>query len=206
MPYSDGEEKVDTASPAEWNGQLAQYRERLRQMVAFRLDRRLKGRVDPSDVIQETYLEANNRREEFERQPTSNLFLWLRYLAFQKVVTLHRHHLGRAMRSAARERSMDAGTGSDTSVAIAAQIADRNQGPGSAVAQAEEADRLAVALDTMDPVDREVLALRHYEQLSNAEVAEVLGLSVSAASKRYLRALARLRQVLADANLSMPSE
>ncbi|HMP02197.1 MAG TPA: sigma-70 family RNA polymerase sigma factor [Gemmatales bacterium] len=194
------------AASGEWEAQLAAHRSRLRQMVAFRLDRRLAGRVDPSDVIQETYLEATTRRHEFEAKPQHGLFLWLRFLALQKVITLHRHHVGRAMRSANKERPIEVDGGSNTSAAMAIQIVDRNVGPGSAVAQAEMADRLTAALDLMEPTDREVLALRHFEQLTNAEAADVLGLTVSAASKRYLRALARLKQMLTEHDLLLSAE
>ena len=177
---------------------LAQHRPRLRRMVALRLDRRLQGRIDPSDVIQEAYLEASARLAEYLRNPSMPFFLWLRFLAGQKLVTLHRHHLGVRMRDASQQVSLFPGSFPEASSAdLAAHLLGHEVCPGEAAIRAEMKARVQEALDSMDPLDREVLALRHFEQLSRAEIAQVLGVSDSAAGKRYLRALERLKRVLA---------
>ena len=177
---------------------LAHHRERLRRMVALRMDRRLQGRVDPSDVIQDAYLEAARRLPEYIREPAPMpLFLWLRYLTAQALQTLHRRHLGAQARDAGREISIDGGRiPQATSAALAAQLLGHDTHASEAAIRAERKLRLEAALNSMDPIDREVLALRHFEQLSNAECARVLELSESAATKRYIRALRRLKEIL----------
>jgi RNA polymerase sigma-70 factor (ECF subfamily) len=176
---------------------LAKHRERLRRMVALRLDRRLQGRIDPSDVIQEAYLEASARLDVYLRNPSMPFFLWLRFLAGQKLVTLHRHHLGVQMRDAGMEVALDQGSLPEaSSAALAAQLLGQDTRPSEAAIRAEMKQRVREALDGMDPIDREVLALRHFEQLSRAEIAQVLGISEAAAGKRYIRALEKLKQSL----------
>jgi RNA polymerase sigma-70 factor (ECF subfamily) len=182
-----------------WGTLLTRHSERLRRMLALRLDQRLQGRIDPSDVLQEAYLEAWSRLADYLRQPTMPFFLWLRFLAAQKLVTLHRHHLGRQMRAAGREISLYRGALPEaSSAALAAQLLGHDTRPSEAVIRIEMKLRLQEALNRMDPVDREVLALRHFEQLSRAETAQVLGMRESAVSKRYVRALERLKDILEE--------
>jgi RNA polymerase sigma-70 factor, ECF subfamily len=177
---------------------LEHHRKRLRRMVALRLDPRLQGRIDASDVIQDTFLEASVRLPEYLRQPTMPFFLWLRFLTSQKLQELRRHHLGAQMRDAGREISLFHGAlPAASSAALAAQLVGRGTGPSDAAIRAERKIRLQEALNSMDPVDREVLALRHFEQLNNTQTAQVLGLKESAASKRYVRALKKLKEILA---------
>jgi RNA polymerase sigma-70 factor (ECF subfamily) len=181
-----------------WGQLLARHEARLRRMIAFRLDPRLQGRVDPDDVLQEVYLAAFQGLDGYLRQPAMPLFLWLRGIAGNKLLELHRHHLGTPMRDARREVSLYRGAlPQATSAALAARLLGRLTRPSEAAVRAEAKLRLQEALNAMDPVDREVLALRHFEHLSNAEAAEVLGIREAAAGKRYLRALERLRAVLA---------
>jgi RNA polymerase sigma-70 factor (ECF subfamily) len=176
---------------------FSRHRDRLRRMVALRLDRRLQGRIDPSDVIQEAYLEASSRLAEYQRNPTMPFFLWLRFLASQKLVTLHRHHLGVHMRNAGQQIALYQGPWPEaTSAALAAQLLGHDTRPSEAAIRAEMKIRVQEALNAMEPIDREVLALRHFERLSRAEIAQLLGISEAAAGKRYLRALDRLRHVL----------
>jgi RNA polymerase sigma-70 factor, ECF subfamily len=180
-----------------WGRLLELYRERLRRMVALRLDPRLQGRIDPSDVIQEAYLEASARLADYRRQPDMPFYLWLRFLAGQKLVTLHRHHLGTQRRDAAREVSLHHGRMPETSsAALAAVLVGHGPRPSEAAARAELKLRLEEALNSMDGIDREVLTLRHFEHLSRAETAQVLGIQESAVSKRYVRALKRLKDIL----------
>jgi RNA polymerase sigma-70 factor (ECF subfamily) len=184
----------DTAA---WGAVLAGHRDRLRRMVALRLDRRLQGRVDPSDVIQEAYLEAARRLPDYLREPDPMpLYLWLRYLAAQALQGLHRKHLGSKARDAGREIALVGRMPEATSAALAAQLLGHDTRTSAAAIRAERKLRLEEALNRMDPIDREVLALRHFEQLSNAECARVLGLGESAATKRYIRALRRLKEIL----------
>ena len=200
MPSDPGEDdrEVAVTEPAEWAELLQRYRDRLRRMVALRLDRRLFGRVDPSDVIQEAFMEAMARREGYLREPAMPLFLWLRFLTGQKLLEVHRRHLGVKARDAGREIALHAGALPEaTSAALAAQLLGRMTTPSQAAVRAEMKVRLQDALNAMDPMDREILALRHFEQLTGAEAAEVLGIRERAASKRYLRALERLRVILA---------
>jgi RNA polymerase sigma-70 factor (ECF subfamily) len=180
-----------------WGALLMRYSQRLRCMVALRLDRRLQGRIDPSDIIQEAFVEASAQLPAYVNQPTMPLYLWLRLIAGQKMVALHRHHLGTQARDAGREVSLYQGSLPETSsAALAGQLLGHETRPSEAAIRAERALRLQEALNSMDPLDREVLALRHFELLSNAEVAQVLGIQESAASKRYVRALRKLKQVL----------
>ena len=182
-----------------WGELLEHHRDRLRRMINARLDCRLHGRLDPSDVIQEAYLEASRRLDEYAQQPTMPFALWLRFLTGQRLLELHRHHLGTQGRDAAREVSLFAGPMLEASSAVlAAQLLGNLTTPSDAAIRAERRQWLQDALDQMDPLDREVLALRHFEQLTNGEAARVLGLDKSAASKRYARALVRLKDVLAN--------
>jgi RNA polymerase sigma-70 factor (ECF subfamily) len=178
---------------------FARYRDRLRRMVKLRLDRRLQGRVDPSDVLQEAYLDVAHRAAEYAANPTMPLFLWLRFLTGQRLLQIHRQHLGTKMRDAGQEVSLYRGAlPQASSVSLAAQLLGRMTSPSLAAIRAEMQVRLQDALNGMDPMDREVLTLRHFEELSNAETAAVLGLQKSAASNRYIRALKRLREVLSS--------
>ncbi len=176
---------------------FALHRDRLEQMVRLRMDRRLQGRIDDADVLQETYLEAARRVQDFARKPTTSVYLWLRFLTAQKLVDLARRHLGSRMRDAGQEISIYRGPlPQATSVSLAAQLLGQYTSPSRAVIRAETQRQVQEALNCMDPIDREVLALRHFELLSNGEVAEVLGLSKAAASNRYVRALKRMKQIL----------
>jgi RNA polymerase sigma-70 factor (ECF subfamily) len=181
-----------------WGDLLGRHETRLRRMVAFRLDPRLQSRIDPGDVLQEVYLAAFQNLAEYLRQPAMPFFLWLRGIAGNKLLELHRYHLGTPMRDARREVSLYRGPLPEaTSAALAARLLGRLTRPSEAAVRAEAKIRLQEALNAMDAVDREVLALRHFEHLTNAEAAGVLGIREAAAGKRYLRALERLREGLA---------
>lgn len=203
MSIGDGDVDRLIARAAEgdqqaWSDLLARHRARLRRMVALRLDRRLRGRVDPSDVLQEACLDAARRLAEYLRDPAMPFYLWLRFLAAQRLQEQHRRHLGAAARDAGREVSLQRGPlPGATTAALADHLLGRQTSPSQAAVRAERRVRLQEALNSLDPVDREVLALRHFEELSNGEVAQALGLDKSAASKRYARALVRLKDVLA---------
>jgi RNA polymerase sigma-70 factor (ECF subfamily) len=170
----------------------------LRRMVRLRLDRRLQGRVDPSDVLQDAQLEILGRAAGYAADPRLPPFLWLRLITGQRLMALHRRHLGTQMRNAGQEIALHRGPMPQaTSASLAEMLLGRLTSPTQAARRAEVRVLLQEALNAMDPLDREVLTLRHFEELSNAEVAQVLGLSKTAASNRYIRALERLRETLA---------
>jgi RNA polymerase sigma-70 factor (ECF subfamily) len=180
-----------------WQAVVEESRARLRRMVAFRLDHRLQGRIDPSDVLQDAYLAAWQDLPTYLRQPEMPFFLWLRGIAGNKLRELHRHHLGTQMRDARREVSFGQGTLTETTTAaLASQLLGDLTRASEHALRAEVKVRLHEALGSMDPLDREVLALRHFEQLSPAETAEVLGIQEKAAGMRYVRALRRLKDIL----------
>jgi len=185
-------------NPALLEKSLAEHRERLRRMVALRMDRRLQGRIDPSDVIQEAYLEAARRLPEYLTVPAPMpVFLWLRFLAAQSLQLAHRKHLGVMARDPAREISLDAARMPQaSSAALAAQLLGHDTRASEAAIRVERRLRLEQALNQMEDLDREVLALRHFEQLSNSECARVLGLKETTATKRYIRALRKLKEIL----------
>jgi RNA polymerase sigma-70 factor (ECF subfamily) len=184
---------------AAWGSLLTAHQERLARMVAFRMDPRLRGRIDAADVVQEAFVAASAKREVYFRAPSVPLFVWLRGVVSNKLLELHRHHLGTHMRDAKRERPLEALPRSDdTSAALCAHLTAGLTRPSVAAVRGEIKARLAEALDGMDPMDREVLAMRHFEQLSNMEAAQVLGIEERAAAKRYLRALARLKEILSN--------
>jgi len=177
---------------------FARYRDKLRRMVEMRLDWRLQSRIDASDVIQDAYQEVAQRLNQYLRDPKIPLLLWLRLVVGERITALHRHHLGAQMRDASREVMLyrDA-MPTASSAALAAQLLGKQTSPTQAVVRAERMLRLQEALNTMDLTDREVVTLRHFEQLNRAETAQVLGISEEAAAKRYIRALKRLKEILA---------
>jgi RNA polymerase sigma-70 factor (ECF subfamily) len=177
---------------------MRRYQERLRRMVYVRLDPRLQTRFDPSDVVQDGYVEALAHLPEYLNQPKLPFFLWLRSITGHRLSRIHRDHLGRQRRDPAREVGLwSGGMPGASSAALAAALLGRESRPSEIALRAERMRRLREALDRMDLIDREVLALRHFEHLTRAETARVLNLTEAAAAKRYLRALERLREVLA---------
>lgn len=180
----------DTAALAEL---FDQHREKLRRMVVLRLDRRLGGRVSTSDVLQEAYIDALKRIDHYFEKPDQPFFGWLRLVVGQRIADVHREHLAQK-RNAGREVPIHAGA--TDSACLAACLLGNLSSPSAAANRNEVYERLEKALEQMDPIDREVLALRHFEELSNAETASLLGIQNAAASKRYVRALARLKEIL----------
>jgi RNA polymerase sigma-70 factor, ECF subfamily len=176
---------------------FARYRDRLKRMVHLRLSRRLQGRVDDSDVLQESFLEISRKLNDYVQNPSLPFYLWLRHLTGLKLAEVHRRHLGTQLRDADREVSLHRGGLPEAdSVSLAAQLLGKLTTPSQAAAKAETRLHVQEALNSMDPIDREVLALKHFEQLSTSEIAEVLGLSKAGAGSRYLRAIKRLKEIL----------
>lgn len=177
---------------------LKRHREPLRRLIGLRLDPALAQRLDASDVVQDVLLEASRRLSDYLRNPVMPFHLWLRHMAQDHVIDAHRRHRQAQRRSLDREQSLrPAGLADQSSIQLAAQLFDQELTPASAAIRNELQRRLEAAIADLDPDDREVILMRHFEQLSNQEVATVLGLSEAAASMRHLRALRRLRALLA---------
>lgn len=184
---------------------LSESRSRLRQAVSLRLDPRIAGRVDPSDVVQEAALEATARYAEYLANPTLPPHLWLRLLTIQRLALVHRQHLGVKARDARREVYLESQTSPHHSELNLRTMADlilaRSNSPSRAASKNELRTQVQEALSQLEPLDREVLALRHFEQLSHADAARVMAISEAAASKRYLRALRKMRTALQSLGL-----
>lgn len=176
------------------------YRERLWRIVHFRMDRRLAGRADADDILQEAYLAAADRLSHYLQAPEQSFFIWLRLVVNQTLVDVHRRHLGAKMRDARRDLSIHTKPNFPvaTSTSLAAQLLGQMTSPSQMAMRDELAEQLEAAIQGMEPIDQEVLALRHFEELTNSEVAEVLGIQQKAASIRYVRALKRLKEVLTE--------
>lgn len=178
------------------------YRRRLEQIIKLRMDRRLQGRVDPADVVQDTYLLVQRKFRDYAANPKLPFFLWLRLETLQKLVDIQRFHLGAKMRAAGNEIALHrGGLPPVTSVSLAEQLLGRLSTASHAAMRAELKIKVEEALNSMDESDREMLVLRHFEELSNSEAAHVVGLSPTAACNRYVRALKRLKTVFQE----MPS-
>src|SRR5215472_13567628 len=194
------EELLDAAHNGD-EGALAvlveRHRDRLERMVRLRMDRRLQARVDPADVVQEAYLAVRGKFPQYSADPRLPFFLWLRLEVGQKLVDLHRFHLGTQMRDAGQEVSLHRGALPQvSSLSLAEHLLGKLTPASQAAMRVELKLRVEEALNSMDPHDREVLILRHFEELSNAETAQVLGIKPSAAvNRRYVRALKRLKDV-----------
>src|SRR5947209_10187766 len=172
------------------------HRDRLERMVRLRMDRRLQGRVDAADIVQDAYLVVRGKFPRYCTDPRLPFFLWLRMEVGQKLVDVHRFHLGTKMRDAGQEVSLYRGALPQvTSLSLAEHLLGKLTTASHAAMRVELKLRVQEALNSMDPHDREVLILRHFEELSNAETAEVLGIKPSAAVNRYVRALKRLKDV-----------
>lgn len=173
------------------------YREKLLRMVAVRLDSRIAGKVDCEDVLQDAYLESARRVGDYIERPSVPFFVWLRQITAQVLIDTHRRYLGAQMRDARLEVSLHRADSAATSAAWpAGQLAGSLTTPSQCAVREETIFELIAALEGLGRIDREVLVLRHLEELDNNEVAQVLGIDKYAASKRYLRALARLRRAM----------
>jgi RNA polymerase sigma-70 factor, ECF subfamily len=172
------------------------HRQRIWRMIRFRMDRRLAARIDPDDVLQEAFLAARTRIDNFLAEPHRSFFVWLRMIALQTLFDQHRHHIGAEMRNAARDVRIDQADSSNTSLCLAAQLAGTLTSPSQAAAGLEMMQQLEQAIASMAALDQEIIAMRHFEDLTNVESAEALGISPTAASNRYVRAIARLKEIL----------
>lgn len=172
------------------------YRDRLRRMITMRLNPRLRSRLNPSDVLQESFFDVRRRFSEYAENRKFSVYFWLRNIASNRLNKLHRHHLGAQLRDARREISFDADLTSVSNVYLASQLASSSTSVGQQLVQVEVQNRLEKALAEMELKDREVIALRHFEELSTEETAGILGLTRSGVLKRYTRALRKLREAI----------
>jgi RNA polymerase sigma-70 factor (ECF subfamily) len=174
-------------------------RERLRRIVEFRLHPNLRGRLDADDVLQEAYLSAVQRLPHYQADGGLSPFAWCRMVLMQTITDLYRHHLGAQKRDARLELNPQAlNDMQNTATSMVFQLRGDLTSPTQAAARADAIAAVKAAIETMSDLDRDVLVLRHFEELSNQETAEVLGIQPKAASIRYVRALRRLRVVLAE--------
>ena len=181
------------------NRLLERHRVSLRKLISLRLDRQIARRVDASDVVQDVLLEANTRLQDYLADPRMPFHLWLRQLAQDRMIDLHRRHRGAQRRSLDREQSLAVHQFADRSgFDLMGQLADHELTPAAASIRKELEARFVVALDQLEDEDREIVLMRHFEQLGNSEVAEALGLSAAAAGMRHLRALRKLRAILGE--------
>jgi RNA polymerase sigma-70 factor, ECF subfamily len=181
------------------NRLMERHRDALRRLVQMRLDPKIQRRVDVSDVVQDALLDANRRLDDYLQNPAMPFHLWLRSIARDRIIDSHRRHRVSGKRSVDREQRLAIPHGDDRSTMdLAAQILDRERTPAAEATMRELARRFEAALEELEDNDREVVIMRHFEQLSNQEVAHALGLSQPAASMRYLRALRRLRELLGE--------
>ena len=174
------------------------HRDRLRRMVELRIDPRLQGRVDASDVLQDGFLDLEKRVASYLNDPRLPVFLWLRLVVSDRLALVHRHNLGTRMRDVSQEVSLYRDPMPQaSSAALASMLLGRMTSPSNAAIRAEQILQVQEAVNSLEPLDREVVALRHYEQLTRAETAVVLGITEEAGAKRYIRALKKLKTILA---------
>ena len=175
---------------------LAVHQEKLERIVSFRMAPILRSRLDPADILQEAYFEISRRIQEFIEGSTVSFFVWIRQKTIQTLIDTHRNHT-REKRDAYREMPLaSAQYGQTTSISIARFLLDDMTSPSQAAVREEEIQQLQSALESMNETDREVIAMRHFEHLNNQQVAEVLEISTTAASNRYVRAAAKLSEIL----------
>jgi RNA polymerase sigma-70 factor, ECF subfamily len=191
-------EQVRTGQPEAVDRLLAAFREPLRKVIGLRLDPMLARRVDASDIVQDVSLEVAQRLKEYLKAPNMPFALWLRHLAQDRIIDTHRRHRLAQRRSVDKEQPIarPAWASDESSASLVAQLIDTERTPASEAIRQELARRLTDAVDQLSDDDREIILMRHTEQMSNQDVADALGLTEAAASMRYLRALRRLKAVL----------
>ena len=176
---------------------FSQHHDRLQRMIRLRLDRRIQGRLDSADILQEAYIDVFRNLPRYVESPSTSFFIWLRNVVGLKLAEIHRRHLGTDKRDASRDVSIYRGAlPTINSGSLAAQLLGQLTSPSQTAMKTEMRLRLQEVLDCMDDIDREVIALRHFEQLDSQEVADVLEMSKSGASSRYIRAMQRLKEEL----------
>ena len=176
---------------------FGRFKPRLRRVISVRMDQKLRGRLDPSDVLQEAFLDLAKRLPAFSsRDDQMSMFVWMRLVASEKLIQLHRQHVTAKKRSAGREVSIDAAAPDHSSICLAGHLLGHFSSAGNKLIREEMQRVLMSTLESMDEVDREIILMRGFEELSNVEAAEALSISQNAASNRYVRAMTRLKKEL----------
>lgn len=189
------------------NRLLEKHRGPVRRLVEMRLDRKVQRRVDVSDVVQDVMIEASGRLDRYLDDPSMAFHLWLRQIAWDRIIDTYRRHRVSAKRNMDREQPMSVPAGADHStMELAVQLCDPGLTPAAAATQRELADKVESVIELLSDQDRDIILMRHYEHLSNLEIAEVLKLNPPAASMRYLRALRRLRELLEEHQVDSSDE
>lgn len=189
------------------NRLLEKHRGPVKRLIEMRLDRKVQRRVDVSDVVQDVMIEASGRLSRYLDDPGMAFHLWLRQIAWDRIIDTYRRHRVSAKRNMDREQPMSVPAGSDQStMELAVQLSDPSLTPAAAATQREITARVEAVIQQLADQDREIILMRHYEHLTNLEIAEVLNLNPPAASMRYLRALRRLRELLAEQNVDAGDE
>ena len=187
--------RASEGDEAAQNELFSNHRDRLQRMIRLRLDRRIQGRLDSSDILQEAYIDVFRNLPRYVEAPSTSFFIWLRNVVGLKLAEVHRRHLATEKRDARRDVSIYRGAlPAVNSISLAAQLLGQLTSPSQGAVKTEMRVRLQEVLDGLDDIDREVIALRHFEQLNSQEVADVLGMSKSGASSRYIRAIQRLKE------------
>jgi len=208
-PYQPNESDLQLLNELKTSGEeklasfFLEHRDRLFRMVSLRMDHRLRSRVDASDVLQEGFIDAAKRIQEYINAPSMPLFVWLRFLIGQRLAAVHRWHFKTQKRDPRRESLTPSQCHPPAdSRTIAWDYSESLTSPSETIAKAEQVERMTKILDSMEPDDREILVLRHFEDLSNNEAAAELNLQKGTASKRYIRALSKLNKAMQQENLA----
>jgi RNA polymerase sigma-70 factor (ECF subfamily) len=189
------------------NKLLEKHRRSVRRLVEMRLDRKVQQRVDVSDVVQDVLVEASGRLQKYLDDPVMAFHLWIRQIAWDRIIDTYRRHRVCAKRNMDREQPIAVPSGSNqSSMELAVQLRDPGLTPATAATQREITEQVEAVIELLNEQDREIILMRHYEHLSNLEIAEVLKLNPPAASMRYLRALRHLRQLLTENHVDAPGE
>ena len=178
---------------------FGKHRKQLRKMLELRMDRRLRGRFDPSDVLQEAFIDLAQKLPDYNKRDNLPFYLWLRLVTGERLLLFHRTHLNTAKRDVRQEVALDRkSVPHAASQSIAAALLDNYTSVSSRAIRIEKLTKLQHVLNDMDEIDREIIVLRNFEEMSNVDAAQVLGLSQNGASNRYIRALKRLSKAMKD--------
>jgi RNA polymerase sigma-70 factor (ECF subfamily) len=191
-------ERASRNEPAACQELLGRHRQRLRQMIAVRIDHRLAARLDPSDVVQEVFLDALGKMPDYLRERPLPLYPWLRQLAWERLAKLHERHIQAQRRTTTREARWDGALPDESALALVDQLVAPGSSPSKQVLRHEMLSRVQAALARLREQEREVLVMRYLEQLSIREIAAVLGITESGVKSRHLRALQRLHGLLSN--------
>lgn len=194
-------ERIRRGDTAAFDALFKKHRGRLQKAIAMRMDRRVAARLDSSDILQETYLEAFKRLPKYLRRETMPFYLWIHWIAREKVIGSHRHHLGAEKRAVQHEVPL---MPVDSSAQFVSGLIGRLPSPSQKLAKVEIAEKLRLALQQMSSDERDLILWRHFEQFSTRDMAILLDITAAAANKRYIRALERLRKLLHDLGVSNP--